>query len=837
MSCSACSAAVERSVKKLKGINRIEVSLLTNSMTVDYDPSAVTPGTVIEAVKNAGYGATVVGSAETKKMPSDTDDGLRDMRVRLIASFAFLIPLMYVAMGHMLSLPIPPFLAGESNGVAFALTQLLLTLPIMYLNRKYYIVGFRALFKLSPNMDTLVATGSLAAILYGVYSIYAISYAVANNDSDTLSSLLHNLYFESGAMILTLITLGKYFEARSKRKTSEAISKLMALTPDKATVVRDGTELEIPLAELRIGDVVAVRMGEGIAADGVIVQGHASVDESALTGESIPVEKSAGDKVSAGTVNGSGYFRFKVEKLGEDTAVSGILRLVEEAASSKAPIAKLADKVSGVFVPVVMIISVLTFAIWAFGSGDLEHALSMAISVLVISCPCALGLATPTAIMVGTGRGAANGILIRNAESLETAHKITTVVLDKTGTVTEGRPKVTDVVPINGEDADTLVSLAAGVEFPSEHPLSKAIVEYAEEKGIKYTPVETIESIAGGGIKGTSDGKTFLAGNSRLMGENGIDVSSLADKASALAESGKTPLYFACDGHVCGIIAVADTVKGTSRGAVEALKQMGIEVIMLTGDNERTGRNIASQVGIEAVIAGVLPDGKEAVITELKRQGKTVAMVGDGINDAPALVSADVGIAIGAGTDIAIESADIVLMKSDLDDVAGAIKLSRAVIKNIKQNLFWAFFYNTLGIPLAAGALYIPLGLKLSPMIGAACMSFSSVCVVSNALRLRFFKYKRSTAEDCNSVCPIPSDKINANKETSKMIEKTVYINGMMCGHCSARVEEALNALDGVSAKVNLRKKYAAVTLTADVSDRVLTETVEKAGYKVVKIK
>lgn len=822
MSCSACSAAVERSVKKLDGISSVGVNLLANSMTVEFDETKTDEQKIIDAVVGAGYGASVYGEKKKQPEKSGKNDELREMKTRLIVSFVCLIPLMYIAMGHMISLPLPSFLTGVQNGVAFSFAQFLLTLPVMYVNRKYYINGFKALFKKSPNMDTLVATGSAAAILYGVFCIFAIGNAIGKGDMQSASELLHKLYFESGAMILSLITLGKFFEARSKNKTSEAISKLIELSPDTAIAERNGQETEIRIDEVRVGDIIIVKPGKTIPVDGVIIDGAASVDESAITGESIPAEKTAGDTVTGGTVNKNGYIRFRAEKVGEDTALSKILRLVEEASSSKAPIAKLADKVSSVFVPSVMIIAVVTFIVWMAVKKDFSVAFDLAISVLVISCPCALGLATPTAIMVGTGRGASEGILIRSAESLETAHKTDTVVLDKTGTVTEGKPVVTDIVTASGVSREELLIFAYSAEKLSEHPLSQAVSEKAESLKISFRPASDYENIPGRGVAAKIDGEKVLAGNILLMRDNDIDVSAYEKTADMFSSQGKTPLFFAHENRFLGIIAVADTIKESSAKAVSDFRKMGIDVIMLTGDNEKTARYIAGKAGIDKVISDVLPDGKESVIRQLQAENKKVAMIGDGINDAPALTRADVGIAIGAGTDIAIESADIVLMKSDLNDAVGAIKLSRAVIRNIKQNLFWAFFYNTLGIPLAAGVLLIPFGIKLNPMIGAACMSMSSVCVVLNALRLRFFKYNK--------------ENVTRTERMSEM-KKTIYIDGMMCHHCTGRVDKVLNALDGVSAQVSLEEKCAYVTLEKSYTDDELKNIIENEGYTVTEIK
>ncbi|MBR3868719.1 MAG: heavy metal translocating P-type ATPase [Clostridia bacterium] len=820
MSCSACSAAVERSVKKLDGIVAVEVNLLANSMTAEFDDAKTNEQAIINAVKSAGYGASVQGKNEKQQKKENNE--LKEMKARLIVSFVCLIPLMYIAMGHMISLPLPSFFNGVRNGVAFSFAQFLLTLPVMYVNRKYYINGFRSLFKKSPNMDTLVATGSAAAILYGVYCIFAIGNAIGRGDIASASELLHNLYFESGAMILSLITLGKFFEARSKNKTSEAISKLIELTPDTAIVERNGRETEIPVTEVKAGDIIIVKPGSSIPVDGTIIEGDAAVDESAITGESIPVEKTVGDTVTGGTVNKSGYIRFRADKVGEDTALSKILRLVEEASSSKAPIAKLADKVSGIFVPAVMVIAVVTFVVWMMIKKDFATAFDLAISVLVISCPCALGLATPTAIMVGTGKGASNGILIRSAESLETAHKTDTVVLDKTGTVTKGKPVVTDIITAENVSREKLLTFAYSAEKLSEHPLSVAVSEKAESLDIPVISASDYKNIPGRGITAKVNGETVFAGNIILMQENDIDISAYKKTTDTLSAQGKTPLFFASGNKFLGIIAVADTIKETSAEAVENFRKMGIDVIMLTGDNKKTAKYIAGKAGIGKVISDVLPDEKESVIRQLQAENRKVAMIGDGINDAPALTRADVGIAIGAGTDIAIESADIVLMKSDLNDAVGAIKLSRAVIRNIKQNLFWAFFYNTLGIPLAAGVLLIPFGIKLNPMIGAACMSMSSVCVVLNALRLRFFRYKKE---------------IITETERMSEMKKTIYIDGMMCHHCTGRVDKVLNALDGVSAQVSLEDKCAYVTLEKAYTDEELKAVIENEGYTVTEIK
>ncbi len=818
MTCSACSAHVEKSVRGVQGVSDVNVNLLLNSMTVDYDESATNADEIIAAVKSGGYGAYIEGS-EKKTAPSATKDDseLKSMKTRLITSICCLVPLMYISMGHMMGLPLPHIFHGTENALIFAFTQLLLTLPVVFVNRKYFTVGFKTLFKGAPNMDTLIAIGSGASLVYGIAAIYAIGYGLGHGRTDIAEEFAMNLYFEGAAMILTLITLGKFFEARAKGKTSEAIEKLIDLTPKTAVVERSGKELTIPAEDLRAGDIAIVKAGTAVPADGVIIEGNCAVDESAITGESIAVEKTKDDKVTGATILKSGYIKFQVEKTGEDTTLSQIIRLVEEAASSKAPIAKTADKVSGIFVPIVISIAIVTFIVWMIASGELSQAFTMAVSVLVISCPCALGLATPTAIMVGTGQGAKNGILIKSAESLETAHHIDTVVLDKTGTVTEGKPSVTDMLP-NGTDERELLKKAASIERLSEHPLSVAILEKAGD--IETYEVTGFEQIAGRGLKGLINGKTILAGNYKMMTEAGVDV----PEDTELAKAGKTALYFAEDGKYIGTIAAADTIKEGSPHAVKTLTDMGIDVIMLTGDNRVTAEAVKAQAGIKTAIAEVLPQDKENEIRRLQQAGKKVAMVGDGINDAPALARADVGIAIGAGTDIAIESADIVLMKSDLNAVATAVKLSRAVIKNIHENLFWAFFYNVLGIPIAAGVLFPAFGIRLNPMIAAAAMSFSSVFVVSNALRLRFFK-------DNNNKY---NKKINNKTEESKMT-KTIKINGMMCSHCTGRVQEALNKLDGVSAEVSLNNGgQAVVTLSKDVSDDVLYNAIKDVGYEVV---
>ncbi len=875
MTCSACSAHVEKAVNKLDGVRKAEVSLMTNSMNVDYDENALSPNEIIQAVVHAGYGASLPqkagDAAQTKaeRPEAQMEAELSSMKHRLIWSFVCLIPLFYISMGHMFGAPLPGFLTGLENSVAFGLTQLLLTLPIMYINDKYYRVGFKTLAHLGPNMDSLIAVGSSAAVIYGIFAIYQMGYGLGHGDWALVEQYHMDLYFESAGMILTLITLGKYLETRSKGKTSQAITRLMDLAPKTANVLRGGVEVEIPVEEVQVGDQIVVRPGASIPVDGVIVEGTSAVDESALTGESLPVDKGPGDPVTAATLNKSGSFTFEAKRVGEDTTLAQMIRLVEEASSSKAPIAKLADKVAGVFVPVVMAIAAVTAVVWFFASGyDITKALTTGVAVLVISCPCALGLATPVAIMVGTGKGAENGILIKSAEALETLHLVDTVVLDKTGTLTQGKPVVTDVLPAKDMDEEGLLILAACLETPSEHPLAAAIVEEARRKHLPTTSVHGFTALHGRGVRATLGDRTCMGGNLAMMEEAGVDLGDFPQRAEELAAQGKTALYFADEHKVLGLIAVADTPKPTSAAAVAAFRQLGLDVVMLTGDNQRTADAIGKELGVTQVMAQVLPQDKERKVKELQDQGKKVAMVGDGINDAPALARADVGLAIGAGTDVAIESADIVLMKSDLLDAVAAVELSRATIRNIKENLFWAFFYNSIGIPLAAGVFYA-LGITdfmLNPMFGAAAMSLSSVCVVSNALRLRFFKSKFRTqapqyqqsenvpgqaagddngaapvGTSCPQSCPVNLEESTQTNETNEggitAMTKTLNIEGMMCAHCVAHVEKALSALGGVtSAKADLENKCATVTLAAPVSDQELKDAVTEAGYEVVSI-
>ena len=862
MSCAACSARIEKGISGMEGMEQCSVNLLKNSMTVSYDEDRLDSDGIIHMVEDIGYGAAVhdagpraQGNSPAKKTGAADAAAAQTerMKKRLIISMIFTVPLFYISMGHMAGWPLPGFLTGMENIMVFAFTQFLLVLPVLAAGGHYFKNGFKNLWRRSPNMDSLIALGSGAAFIYGVYAIYKIAWGYGHNEMELVHKFGMDLYFESSAMILTLITLGKFMEARAKSKTSEAITKLMDLAPKTAKLLRDGKETEISVDEVQSGDILAVRDGDTIPVDGRISSGFASVDESAITGESLPVEKQTGDKVTGGTVNKAGYFEMEATAVGENTTLARIIQLVDDATSSKAPIAKLADKVSGVFVPVVIVIAVVAAMVWLAVGQGFETALSIAISVLVISCPCALGLATPTAIMVGTGRGAANGILIKSAEALEITHSIDTVVLDKTGTVTEGKPVVTDVLPTaaDGKEAVTarqeLLRTAASLEKLSSHPLADAILKKAEQEGIVPEAVSDYEMIPGQGISGQMNGEKCLAGNQKLMESEKIDLSAAEGVQEQLADEGKTPLYFAREGKLLGVIAAADVVKPTSSEAVARMREMGMDVIMLTGDNARTAEVIRKQVGIKTVIADVLPQDKEEKVRELQRQGRKVAMVGDGINDAPALARADVGIAIGAGTDIAIESADIVLMKSDLMDVPSAVSLSHAVMRNIKQNLFWAFFYNAIGIPVAAGILYPAFGILLNPMIGAAAMSFSSVSVVSNALRLRFFtpkwKHEAGTPETVQEAEVRETQ--NYIEETPKYIEaerkgetdmkKTVKIEGMMCQHCVKAATKALEAVEGVTGvTVSLEEKQAVVEGTA--SDEALTAAVVDAGYEVTGI-
>ncbi|UQZ90323.1 copper-translocating P-type ATPase [Deltaproteobacteria bacterium Smac51] len=834
MTCSACSSRVHKAVANLEGVADVNVNLLKNNMTVSFDGNALADGDIVAAVEKAGYGAAIHGNAKQKAetgQPDAVAQGMEEMKRRLTVSIIFTLPLFYISMGHMIGLPLPGFLTGVQNAVSFAFTQLLLTIPVIFVNFKYYRVGFKTLFSGSPNMDSLIAIGSGAAAVFGVYAIYKMSFALGHGDMETVHRFAMNLYFESAAMILTLITLGKFFEARAKGKTSEAIAKLMDLAPRTATVLRGGAELVIAREEVLVGDIVVIKAGESLPVDGVITEGNGYLDESALTGESLPLEKHPGDMVTGATINKSGHFLMRASRVGDDTTLAQIVRLVDEATSSKAPIARLADKISGIFVPVVIVIALVATAVWLLLGYDLEFALSIGISVLVISCPCALGLATPTAIMVGTGRGAAGGILLKSAEAIELAQAIDTVVLDKTGTVTEGKPVVTDIAPAPGADENELLTLAASLEKLSEHPLGTAIVKEAETRGLQLKTVEGFIQVPGQGLAGTVEGSRCLAGNAKMLQSEGIAGAEIVSKGEELAEAGKTSLYFTRGGDLLGLIAVADVIKKTSRQAVSELKAMGLDVIMLTGDNAGTAEAVRREAGIDHVLAEVLPQDKEREVRALQERGKKVAMVGDGINDAPALARADVGIAIGAGTDVAIESADIVLMKSDLLDAAGAIELSRAVMRNIRQNLFWAFFYNAVGIPLAAGVFYHWWGLTLSPMIAAAAMSLSSVSVVSNALRLRFFKPGRP--ENNEAALPAAADQ-SATSERSKTMKANINIEGMNCGHCTGSVQKALSALPGMKdVKVDLGTKMATIENDGTVTEDQVKKTITDLGFTV----
>ena len=809
MSCAACSSRVEKAVSSLEGVEICSVNLLTNSMEVE---GSATDSEIITAVIKAGYGAESVDSqikrADKKSNKAKANAEIRALRNRFLVSLSFLLVLMYVSMGHnMWGFPLPNFFEG--NPLAIAILQMLLCIIIMAINKKFFTSGFKSAIKLAPNMDTLVALGSGASFVYSV----ALMFQVSNNHE-----VLHGLYFESAAMILVLITLGKMLEAIAKGKTTDALDKLTSLAPESATVIRDGKEIAVPISEVLVGDIFTVRPGESIAVDGIVMEGESAVDESALTGESIPVDKAAGANVYSATINRSGFLKCRATEVGDETMLSRIIKMVSDASSSKAPIAKIADKVSGIFVPTVIGISIVTFIVWTLLDKELGFALTRAISVLVISCPCALGLATPVSMMVGSGVGAKNGILFKNATSLEEAGKIKVIALDKTGTITQGTPKVTDIICADGVNEKEFINLACSIEKQSEHPLSRAILQYGNEQSASYFEVSAFKSVAGNGLEGVIDGATIRGGNEGFISSSASLPDSLKIAAQGLAENGKTPMFFAKDDKILGIIAVADTIKSDAKEAISELRAMGIKTVMLTGDNERTARAIAKQAGVDEVIAGVLPDGKEKVIQNLKSQGK-VAMVGDGINDAPALTAADTGIAIGSGTDIAIDSANVVLIKSNMADLPAAIKLSRATLNNIKLSLFWAFFYNCLGIPLAAGVL-IPLGITLTPMIGAAAMSLSSFCVVTNALRLNLVKiYKKHKTKEF------------------KPMTKTIKIEGMMCPHCEAHVKRALEALDGVENVIPSHvEKKAVVTLTSPVSDETLTATVVAQGYKVIGI-
>ncbi len=905
MTCSACSARVEKATRKLAGMGDVTVNLLTNSMKVTYDENQLSMEDIVQAVEKAGYGASAAqmsaGRGEEKGRQAGAKKNLaqeeiKKMKMRLIFSIALLVPLMYLSMGHMMQMdfgmPVPHVMEsvfyGDENAVVLVFAQFLLLLPILYANQKYFTVGFKSLFHGGPNMDTLIAIGAAAATVYGCFALFRIGYGLGHGDMHLVHQYSMDIYFESAGTILTLITVGKFLETRSKGKTSEAIEKLMDLSPQTAIVERKGQEMAIPVEQVRVGDIVLIKPGASIPVDGVIVDGTSSVDESVITGESIPVEKRAGDKAVSATVNKSGFFKMEASKVGEDTTINQIIRLVDEASSSKAPIAKLADKIAGVFVPTVIGIAALAAIVWMVAGATFEFALSTGIAVLVISCPCALGLATPVAIMVGTGKGAENGILIKSGEALEIAHRVDTVVLDKTGTITEGKPKVTDVLAYGASETQ-LLQIAASLEKPSEHPLAEAILRHAQEQGVFPKEVADFEAKHGQGISARIEGKLFFAGNERLLESQGISRNSgepIGESLDRLSDQGKTPLIFTDEKSVLGIIAVSDVEKATSRKAIALFRQMKIKVVMLTGDNKRVAAAIQKRLEVPEVIAQVLPEDKEQHIKALQDQGHTVAMIGDGINDAPALARADVGIAIGAGTEVAIESADAVLIKNDLLDAVTAIKLSKAVIRNIRQNLFWAFFYNCIGIPLAAGAFYVALGWQLNPMFAAAAMSLSSICVVSNALRLKFFKpehgaqehvtgkggtWEHGTLETGNPEHGMSregglgqeaqethegtqehsvsdgtgqmemekgsslqnGEQIKRKEgETMAKYEAKLKIEGMMCEHCKAHVTKALNGLEGAEAEVNLDAGTATVRSQAVIGDDMFKAAIEDAGYE-----
>ena len=842
MSCAACSSRVEKAVSGVPGVTACSVSLLTNSMGVEGTASSAD---IIKAVQDAGYGASVKGAGKEGSVQAqslEAEEALKDhetpvLKRRLWYSVGFLIVLMYFSMGHMMwGWPLPAFFDG--NHVAMGLIQLILTAIVMVINQKFFISGFKSLWHKAPNMDTLVALGSMAAFIYSTYALFAMTDAQVKGNADAVMSYMHEFYFESAAMILTLITVGKMLEARSKGKTTDALKSLMKLAPKTAVVVRDGEEVTVGIEQVQKGDVFVVRPGENIPVDGIVLEGNSAVNEAALTGESIPVDKTVGDSVSAATVNQSGFIRCEATRVGEDTTLSQIIQMVSDAAATKAPIAKVADRVSGVFVPTVITIAVITTIVWLLAGQSVGFALARGISVLVISCPCALGLATPVAIMVGNGMGAKHGIMFKTAVSLEEAGKMDIVALDKTGTITSGEPKVTDIILAEAKSEQELLALACSLEKKSEHPLARAINERAQADGITAGEVDDFAALPGNGLSGIYEGSELCGGNANFISSVASVSDEIRAKAEKLAEAGKTPLYFSRDGKLLGIVAVADVIKEDSPRAVKELQNMGLRVVMLTGDNERTAKAIGAQAGVDEVIAGVLPEGKESVIRSLKEQGK-VAMVGDGINDAPALTRADIGIAIGAGTDIAIDAADVVLMKSRLSDVPAAIRLSRATLRNIHENLFWAFFYNVIGIPLAAGIWYPLFGLKLNPMFGAAAMSLSSFCVVTNALRLNLFQMY-DASKDKKKKQSRPHDESHADhkeKKEKSAMTKTMKIEGMMCGHCEARVKKTLEGIEGVTeAVVSHEKGTAVVTLEKEVADSVLKEAVEAQDYKVVSV-
>ena len=866
MTCSACQSAVYRAVSKIDSVSDVNVNLMTNTMSVVYDETKINDNDIIQVVKNAGYDASLQNAkAETKNSTSDVwEEQLKSMKLRLKISIPLTILLMYVSMGHMIKMPLPDFLTDTKGAVNFAFTQFLIALPVVIINGSYFTKGFKTLIKRSPNMDSLIAVGSSSSMIYGIFAIYKMSYSLGIGDLNTLHHYHHNLYFESAVMILTLITLGKYFETKSKRKTNEAITSLLDLRPQFAHLVSDDTIKDVSVDDVVVGNILQIKSGESIPVDGIIISGNANIDESAITGESIPVEKSIGDKVIGATINKSGAFEIKVISTGSDTVLSKIIELVKDANATKAPIESMADKIAGVFVPIVMLLAVLTFIVWKALGYDFEFALNLAISVLVISCPCALGLATPVAIMVGSGKGAQNGLLFKNAESLELMQGLDTIVFDKTGTLTQGNPAVTDIILLQDFDEKEFLTLALSLESNSQQPLAQAIVNYSKNFA-SNKKVSSFEEISGRGVKGIIDEKSIIAGNIQFMSENNIDIDFFTKYSAQLQEQGKTPVFFAIDNKPASIIAIADIIKNTSKSAIDELKSLNIKTVMLTGDNKKTANYIAENLGIDECYSEVMPDQKDEIITNLKNQGKTVGMVGDGINDSPALARADVGIAVGAGTDIAIESADVVLMKSDLQDVVTAIKLSKQTLKNIKENLFWAFFYNILCIPLAMGIFYPAFKLSLNPMIGSLAMSFSSVFVVSNALRLRNFKadkkveyvkeqisldvnvilinnneiserYTVKGTEKINNADNSAENIINTSKSEVNKMKKIMYIDGMTCKHCKARVEKVLNELNGVTATVNLEEKTAVLEMDDNVDNDILKNTVEDAGYDVKNI-
>lgn len=854
MTCSSCQAHVQKAVENLNGIKNVNVNLLSNSMIVEYDEKTLNDKKIIEAVKNEGYGATLAINSQKDKIQNDNENTLNSMKKRLIISICFWIPLMYVAMYHMFydlfGIPVPKLINdlfhGPENAITFGFTQILLLIPIIYVNRNYFIIGFKRLFKLSPNMDSLIAIGSFSAIIYGIYAIYMIGFGLGHNNLELVSRFSNDLYFESAGTILTLITVGKYLETKSKGKTSEAINKLINLAPKTAIVLKNEKEIEVEVKDIKKEDIIIIKPGYSIPVDGIIIEGESSIDESTITGESIPTQKSINDKVISGTINKNGYFKMKATEVGDDTTLAQIIKLVEEAANSKAPISRLADKVSGVFVPIVITIALLATIFWLINGQSFEFALSIGIAVLVISCPCALGLATPVAIMVGTGKGAELGILIKSAESLELLHKVDTVVLDKTGTITQGKPKVIDIITnqdlinevmsqknkvkvvLNKNNdltsKNNLLKIAGSLEKNSEHPLAEAIIEKTRENNLNLYEVKDFEAISGRGVRGKIDNIEYFGGNLAFMQENNVKLEDVLLKAEELSKQGKTLLYFAKENRLLGIIAVADTIKPTSKIAISELKKKNLEVIMITGDNKNVAESIGKNLEIDKVISEVMPQDKEREVTKLQASGKRVAFVGDGINDSPALVRSDVGIAISSGTDIAVESADIVLINDDLLSVVSAISLSKKVINNIKMSLFWAFFYNIIGIPVAAGLFYLSFNLKLSPMIGAAAMSLSSVCVVLNALRLKKFKpeFKKCDSENLD------------NKE--RKIMKKLIVNGMSCNHCKMSVEKALKKIDSVEdVEVNLETKEVIISSNKEIDNKVIEETIKEAGFEVSK--